>query len=104
MVGVLDVECSVARLRAQEPDPALEEEGFRADGLKMIAGHLWRRKQMTQRVGLWCLRVALLLVIRELPRPTPGGSYVRTGLSRRGHNRRQYRIRFRGAKMVARGG
>ena len=43
---------AAARLRARELGPALEEGGFRADGLKVVAGESWRRERETQRIDL----------------------------------------------------
>ena len=36
---------AAARRRAGELGPALQERGFRADGLKVVAGESWRRKR-----------------------------------------------------------
>ena len=39
---------AAARRRAGELGPALQERGFRADGLKVVAGKSWRRKREPQ--------------------------------------------------------
>ena len=41
---------AAAQLRARELGGALEEDGFRADGLRVVAGESWRRGRATQRV------------------------------------------------------
>ena len=42
---------ATARRRARELGPVLEEGGFRADGLKVVAGESWRRERKTQGVA-----------------------------------------------------
>ncbi len=49
---LLAADCAAARLRARELGPALEEGGFRADGLKVVAGESWQRERETQSVDL----------------------------------------------------
>ena len=41
---------AAAQLRARELGAALEEDGFRAHGLRVVAGESWRRGRATQRV------------------------------------------------------
>lgn len=54
--AVLDLllagEWAAAQLRARELGPALEAEGFRADGLQVTAGESWRWEHETQSVDL----------------------------------------------------
>ncbi len=42
---------AAARRRAGELGPALQERGFRPDGLKVVAGESWRRKRDAQRTN-----------------------------------------------------
>ena len=49
---LLEKEWAAAQLRARELGPELEEGGFRADGLKVVAGESWQRKREMQSVDL----------------------------------------------------
>ena len=49
---LLEGKWTAARSRAQAIGSTLEEEDFRADGLKVVAGESWRREHETQRIYL----------------------------------------------------